>query len=469
MKRLLFLLVVVFLASSCSPPVRELADGSQRALTPDQARVTVYLETLNKAGSDQSFRLLKVELAGRGEWQMLNLPKARFKRREIESRQLLLGVAPLLADTYSKIRLTLSEVQNNGASLLADKSERRLELILTVPLVLAPQASRCLFIEWHSLASAVAQGDFFSAFTARPQRRPQITNLVTVLCRELATVYQISPDRNRVIAALGVPENSGEIAYDRRRRRFYVVATSARALLKYDAVTNRLLDSMAMPQSVAPKSLVLSADGRYAFISDTPANRIIKIDVATGFIERTTAKRLRPGKLFFFPGKVNDVLAALAPSESAVYLLDPESLKTRFILPVNGRPAGIARIRDYLYISDISSDKVALYSLVNGRLLNLIRVGRAPLDLVAEGGRVYASVSKESYLSLLMPPQVTPVRRIRCRFRPGSLAISRNWQKIYAANLNPPQLEVIDLQAGAGLGIVPLPGSPDQIVLWKSH
>jgi DNA-binding beta-propeller fold protein YncE len=225
---------------------------------------------------------------------------------------------------------------------------------------------------------------------------------------------------------------------------------------------------MVMPQAVAPKSLVLSSDGRYAFISDTPANRIIKIDVESGFIERTTGKRLRPGKLFFFPGLRSDFLAALAPSESAVYLLDPESLQTRFVLPVNGRPAGMARVKDYLYISDISSDKVALYRLDNGRLLNLIRVGRAPLDLVAEGGRVYASVSRESYLALLMPPLVTPVRRIRCRFRPAALAISRNWQKIYAANQSPFQLEVIDLQAGASLRTIPLPGSPDQIILWQT-
>jgi DNA-binding beta-propeller fold protein YncE len=224
-----------------------------------------------------------------------------------------------------------------------------------------------------------------------------------------------------------------------------------------------------MPQAVAPQALVLSADGRYAFVSDTRGNRIVRIDVENGFIERATGKRLRPGRLFYFSGLQGDLLAALAPSEAAVYLLDPVSLQTRFILPVNGQPAGLAVVKDYLYISDISSDKVALYRLDNGRLLNLIRVGRAPLDLIAEGGRVYASVSRESYLALLMPPLVTPVRRIRSRFRPAALAISRNWQKIYAANQSPFQLEVIDLQAGASLRTIPLPGSPDQIILWQTN
>ena len=466
----IFLGFLLFGVSACGPTLRGTGVGRNMTLTPDQARVSVYLETYDEVSSDLSFRLLKVELSGRGEWQVLNLPKTRFSHREVKSRQLLSGVAPLWADTYTKIRLTLSEVKDGrGVKLLPDGAERQLELTLEAPLVLVPGDSRCLFISWHRPAVEIAAGDLFSAFTARPQRRPQITDLVTVLCRDLATVYQVSPDQNRVIAALGVPENSGEMAYDKFRRRFYVVDTGARALLKYDAVTNRLLDTIAMPQAVAPKSLVLSADGRYAFVSDTQANRIVRVDVENGFIERTTGKRLRPGRLFYFPGLQGDLLAVLAPSEAAVYLLDPVSLQTRFILPVNGRPAGIAVVKDYLYISDISSDKVAFYRLESGRLLNLIRVGQAPLDLVSANGRVYAAVSGESYLALLLPPQLTPVRRLRCLNRPAALAISRSWQKIYIAGHRPPQLESVDLQSGRSLALIPLAGHPDQIILWKSR
>ncbi len=468
MRRLFGILLLVLLLISCNHTGRQVKSVPSQTLNSDQARITLYLDTLDKFGVDLSFRLISAELKGSGEWQALKLEKVRVNRRVAEKNQLLLGVAPLQVDVYTKLRLTVSEVKKGGVELLPDGAERELELMLTAPLVLTPESSHCLFIEWHGLASPLVNGDFFATFVARPQRRPQITDLVTVLCRDLATVYQISPDKNRVIAALGVPQEVGEIAFDSRRRRFYAVATADRALLKFDAVTNRLLDSMAMPQAVAPKSLVLSRDGRYAYVSDTPANRVMKIDVESGFIERETGKYLRPGRLFYFPGNKGDLLAVLAPSESAVYLLDAESLKTRFILPVNGRPAGIASVKKYLYISDFSSDKVALYSLENGRLIALIRVGRAPLDLLADSNRVYASVSKESYLALLMPPQVTPTRRIRCRFRPESLAISRNWRKIYVAGRDEAAVAVIDLQAGTGLGVIPLPGHPDQIILWEA-
>ena len=471
MKRLLFLSLFLFITvGACNPLTPESKPGSGRFLTPDQARVSVYLETLEGGASDLSFRLLKVELAGSGEWQVLALPKVRYSRQKVKSRQLPAGVAALYADTYTKMRLTLSGVKNRTAELLPEEVEQQLEITLAAPLVLVPGDSRCLFIEWHNSTSGLSADDLFSVFSARPQQRPQITDLVTVLCRDLATVYQISPDRNRVIAALGVPENCGEIAYDRYRRRFYAVAGDARALLKYDAVTNRLLDTIALPQTVAPKALVLSADGRYAYISDTAANLIIRVDVVNGFIERVTGKRLRPGRLFYFSGaQGDDLLAVLAPSEAAVYLLDPLSLRTRLILPVNGRPAGVAVVNSYLYISDISSDKVAFYKLGNGRLLNLIRVGRAPLDLVAANGRVYAAVSGESYLSLLLPPQLSPVRRLRCLNRPAALAISRSWQKIYVAGSRPPQLESLDLQSGTALEAVSLAGHPDQIVLWESR
>lgn len=467
MKRLMGLLLQVLLLVACNHNGRQIKSLAPQILNTDQARITLYLDTLDKSGVDLSFRLLATELKGSGEWQVLKIDKARVNRRAAEKKQLLLGVAPLQVDVYTKLRLTVSEVKKGGVELLPDGAEKKFELTLRAPLVLTSEASQCLFIEWHGLASPLINGDFFATFAARPQKRPQITDLVTVLCRDLATVYQISPDKNRVIAALGLPKKVGEIAFDSRRRRFYAVATADRALLKFDAVTSRLLDSMVMPQAVAPKSLVLSRDGRYAYVSDTPANRVIKIDVASGFIERATGKHLRPGRLFYFPGNNGDLLAVLAPSESAVYLLDAESLKTRFILPVNGRPAGIAGLKKYLYVSDFSSDKVALYSLENGRLIALIRVGQAPLDLLADSNRVYVSVSKASYLALLMPPQVTPTRRIRCRFRPESLAISRNWRKIYVAGRDEAAVAVIDLQAGTGLGVIPLPSHPDQIVLWE--
>lgn len=466
MKRLTLLFFFILLTVSCNHAGERSAVTSS-VIAFDQARITVYLETLGESGIDLNFRLLSASLKGSGDWQLLKLQKVRVSRLESERKQLLLGVALLPADLYTHIRITVSEVKNGGVELLSTGAERRLEVALTAPLELTPESSSCLFIEWHSLASSHANGDFFTSFTVRPQRRPQVADLVTVLCRELATVYQISPDQNRVIAALGLPHKIGEIAFDSRRRRFYAVATTDRVLLKYDAVTSRLLDSLAMPQTVAPESLVLSGDGRYAYVSDTPANRVIKIDLESGFIEGATGKHLRPGRLFYLAGLKSDLLVVLAPSESAVYLLDAESLKTRFILPVNGRPAGVARVHEYLYVSDFSSDKVALYSLKNGQLIALIRVGRAPLDLLADNNRVYASVSKESYLALLMPPQVTPTRRIRCRFRPESLAISRNWRKIYVAGRDVGQIEVIDLQAGTGLGIIPLPGHPDQIILWE--
>ena len=186
--------------------------------------------------------------------------------------------------TYSRLRLTFTEVKRNGEELLAEGSEHQLELRLTAPLVLAPSASSCLFIEWHLASSPLTDGDFFATFGARPQGRHQVADLVTVLCRDLDTVYQISPDQNRVVAALGLPTKSGEIAFDWRHRRFYAVATDDRLLLQYDAVTNRLLDTITLPLAVAPAALVLSDDGRYAYISDTQANRMIKVDLGSGIV-----------------------------------------------------------------------------------------------------------------------------------------------------------------------------------------
>ncbi len=467
----LSLLLLIVLFSACKQMVANPVASRSQVLAFGEARVTLYLETKGRSNASLNFRLISAELADVDVWHALDIDKIRISREAAQDRQSLLGVAAVPVGTYTQVRLTFAEVERDGEKLIGEGLERQLQLRLFSPLVLAPGASSCLFVEWDLEAAPLFSGDAFASFAkfnVRAQALTQVADLVTVVCRDLDTVYQISPDQNRVVAALGLPDGVGEVAFSWNHRLFYAVSTKERLLLKYDAVTKRLLDSIALPLSVAPMALVLSDDGRYAYLSDIPANRIVKVDLERGFVVADTLKFLRPGRLFFLSTLNRKLLAVLAPRESAVYLLNAETLEPLFTLPVNGQPAGLALAQDYLYVSDYSSDKVAVYTLSNGRPLSLIRVGRKPLDLVTLNNRVYVSVSGASYLSLLMPPQVTPIRRIPSQFNPQALAISKNWQKIYVANRNPSQIEVLDLQSGTSLNRIPLAARPDQIILWEA-
>jgi DNA-binding beta-propeller fold protein YncE len=433
------------------------------------ARVTIYLDGGAGSGSEISLRLAGLELGGEapGSWEPLDLTRVRLRESELRGRQVYLGSFLLEPQTFSRIRLELDEIVINRRPLdRPDGKPRRLEIAISRPQALEADSSTCLFLDWPA-ANRPAGGDPLAAFGARFQSPVLARDQISVLCRDISTIYFVSPDRGRVTAALGLPGPLGETAIDSRRLRFYVVGSRTRGLYAIDAGSFRLVDTFALPLTQAPSALVLSRDLASAYVSDTLSDRILKLNPDNGFVNRQTLKVLKPGRLFYLRLRERDYLGVISPRERSLTLLDPETLEPAATISIDGIPAAVVSLEDRLYVADRSAAEILVYSFPGGRLEYSVRVGRKPTELVLYNRRIYIATRGEEYLSILLPRQRTTLRRIPCGPDAVDLAIARNWRKLYVANRQPRELGIIDLNSGRRLGRVRLGGEPVMINIWE--
>ena len=467
--RIFALLLLLFLfTSACKSAPQRLSQPDPIAgeNAAGRARLSLYLETVGSTSKVISIRLVKIEIGDGRLWLEVPVDRLRFERRTIAGKQLSLGTAVLPPGAYRSLRLTFTEAVINGYALLAEGEQREVELPIAESLSLKPDTSTCLFIDWLATAK-VLDGDLFAAFAARFQTPTLARDLVTVLCHDINTIYQISPDRNRVVAAFGLSGPLGETAFDAHRRRFYVVGTGARGLYVIDAASNRLVDTFTLPLTQAPAALALSNDGSYAFVSDTMTDRILKIDLDSGFVIKESLDNLRPDRIILFGQPGQERLAVTSISERQVTIIEAETLTRLSTISVNGVPAAVAVLDNYIFVADRDSDNVLVYTLADGHFEHYLKVGREPLEMTVFGRRIYVAPAREKYLSLLGPRQKTPLRRISCGLGPVDLAISQSWRKLYIANHEARHLSVIDLHSGTRLAKVQLGGRPSVVTIWE--
>ena len=462
------LLILLLFIPACKQTPQRL---SQPDLLPNgnsdgRARISLYLEAIGNVTEEISIRLVKIEISDGRLWFEIPITKLRLNRHEIVGQQLFLATASLEPATYHTLRLTFAKAQSNGNPQLGEGEQRQVELPITHPLALKADSSTCLFIDWLNRSETISE-DLFTAFVARFQTVTLGRDLITVLCRDINTLYQITPDQNRVVSAFGLSGPLGETAFDPLRRRFYVVGSGIKGLYVIDAASNRLIDTFALPLTETPAALALSADRSYAFVTDTMSDRILKIDLNSGFVVKESLNNLRPNRMVSFGDPDKELLAVISASERQVSIINPVTLKRLLTINVNGVPAAAAVLGDYIYVADRNSDNVLVYNLSNGNFEYYLKVGREPIEMAVLDHRIYVASYRENYLSILVPRQKTTLRRISCDLGPVDLAISKNWRKLYVANRKNRLLSVFDLHSGTNLSQVQIGGQPSEITIWE--
>ncbi|MBN2332188.1 MAG: hypothetical protein JXO49_00680 [Deltaproteobacteria bacterium] len=465
-ERLLILLILLILCCGCNgyrPPVPAADEGF--TVAPDQMLISLYLAAVGKPAARIAGELAAIEISDGRLWLPLTMEPATIDNTMGQGQQLL-ALADLPPADYTHLRLTFSTITVNGQPWFAETMPRELELPLAGSLHWSAGSHCCLFLDWHQI-SLTPPDPFWHSFAGRWQALPLSTDLVTVICDRLNTVYQISPDRNQVVGTLRLPGELGESAYNDRRQRCYILGIDNRRLYVIDASTSRLVDGLPLPAAVAPRFLVLSPDGRFAYVSDPPANRITKLNLESGFVETQNASILGPSRLLYRSGADRHDLVVAVPDEQAVYLLDPETLGIRRILALNRTPRQLLTVEDRLYVTDDTSSTVGVYQWPAGTLITQIQVGRSPGEMAANAGRLYVCNVGDASISLILPRQNSDFRRLPAGATPVDLAISPNWQKLYIANRDQKKLTIRDLHTGTLLATVPLGDKPREITLWE--
>lgn len=442
--------------------------GGARKTSPvsaDQSLVSLYLSTTGVSTEMIGLTIDGVALLVGDLWIDLRAEPQRLERREIEGRQLLLGMGAFPVGECTRIRFNLRDIRIAGAAG-ADLEDRTLELPLARPFGLSGSGSTCLFVDWHLAPPAPGEARFAPRFTAGAQELPLGEDLVYVVCDDIDTLYMVRADTGFVVAALGLPGPLGELAVDNGRRRLYVLSSGDRAIHVIGSANTQYLERIPLSITVRPRNLCLSADGATAYVSDAATNRVVKVDLESGLIAAQATVGFRPERVHYFESDGRPWLAVSSPTAQRVYLLNAETLAP----PVREIPAGLGAdgllfFNDRIYVAERGGGSVSSFDHRSGRQLSRISVGLEPVYLLGVDNKVYVSNQRDAALSVINVGQMSTSRSIPVGSPPYVLAASERRRQLFIAHRSDQSLSVLDLSGERIVGKTMLGGTPYSLAI----
>ncbi len=425
-----------------------------------QGLVSVYLGTAGFCAENLSGRISDLELLTDGLWLPLEVAAADVELAQLENRQMLLGASPLPAGQYSRLRFRLAE----PGKAPAEKGTSPGELIsvsLARPLVFAESDSVCLFITWDQSDCRRIDGRIAPRFIVQPQDTRVAGERLYVVCDDINTLFLVRTDLNQVIGSMGFPGRLGEVRFAGRQNRVYLLGTEARAIFVIDAASHRRVDRIALPSLVKPRFMALSDDGNFAYVTDATTDRVVKVDLQKGVVDRDVKSGVRPERILFFNARGRLLLAVVSPGTQTVQVLDAGTLSTVMTLPVDSKPSGLAFDNGILYVSDRGNNTVTAFDVETSSKMARITVGFGPVAIArSTAGRMYIGNENSASLSLIASGQMTMQREIPIGPTPIDMVYFDRRQILYVANRNARFVTGLDVTAENKLAEIPLAGKP---------
>lgn len=454
---LLCLLLFGFLLGGCAGGT---AVGRKAPrVTADQSLVSLYLSTTGVSTEKIELTIDGLALLVGDVWIDLPAEAQRLQRRQLEGRQLLLGIGAFPVGECRRLRFNVKEVRVGGQGG-APVSDQTIELALTRPLALSGSGSTCLFVDWQLQPSQPGEAPFVPRFSAHGQELPLGRDLAYVVCDDISTLYLLRTDTNFITASLGLPGPLGELAVDNRRRRLYVLSTGDRAIHVFSSANTQYLERIPLSMTVSPRNLSLSEDGAVAYVSDPATNRVLKVDLESGVVAAQEIVGFRPERLHYFVADGRSWLAVSSPTAQRVYLLNGDSLALLREIPAGLEADGMLFYHDQFYVAERGSSSVSAFDYRGGRQLSRITVGWGPVYLLGFDNKVFVSNQKDAALSVFHAGQNATARRIPLDASPFVMAASERRRQLYIAHREAHNLSVLDLSSERVIGEIMLGGSP---------
>ncbi len=462
LREVFFLIGLVALAlglAGCQPSVSNTPSAFVLP-DPDQALVTLYLETSGSSMADLSLTLSGVDVLHDGVWIPLSQGTFQVDSRKMKDHQLLLGTSLLPAGQHDQFRLHLNEVRVGRQEPSVKKQADLVSVSVEAPVFLEGGDSRCLFLQWELGDSTDVQGNV-PRFQMKDQAQPLTSELLYVMCDEIETLYLVRSDKNLVVYSLPLDGPVTDMKLDAEKQFLYILSQGARSLLVYDCKRNRMIDRIALAVTVEPHYFDLSADGAFAFISDAATDKIVKVDLVGGQLLQQVNVGYRPGRILYYEYGGTGHVAVSSPDSQQVFLLDAESLQVGASLAAGFDPEGLFAMGESLFVCDRGSQTVTAYSLRSRSVQANISVGRDPVSLVSDGGdKIYVANYGEQFLSVISAGQNVTLRRIPVGQGPFSFAFLNYRKMLYIANRKNLTITALDLAGEKTVATVPLGGKP---------
>ncbi|MFJ8332631.1 beta-N-acetylglucosaminidase domain-containing protein [Streptomyces sp. NPDC094437] len=223
---------------------------------------------------------------------------------------------------------------------------------------------------------------------------------------------------------------------------------SAAAVSSVDLASGKRTD---IAVGANPGEVVVSADGRTAYVANQGANTVSVIDVAHGTVTATVAVGTVPSGLALTPD--GRTLWVAAYTDGTVQPVDTSTLKAGKAVEVGSGPENMAITPDgtTLYVANIHDGTVSPVDLATGKAGAAIAVGPNPFNVVAapDGKTVYVSDSGGSTVTPIDTATASVEPTLLVAGQAYGLALSPDGRTLWVTASNGDKATPVDTVTGA--------------------
>jgi YVTN family beta-propeller protein len=188
---------------------------------------------------------------------------------------------------------------------------------------------------------------------------------------------------------IAVPANPHGIVLSPDGRWAYVACYGAAAIAVIDTATATLAATIPMPQLSQPYGIAISSDGRYVYASDNLRGRLLVVSTATHALVGTVTIGVKPALIARSPdGRTLYVANGASHSVSVVDIgADPAHPTVRATVVVTGYPHGLAVTPDgrYVVVADTFGHEISVIDTRTNTVAATIQAENEPNDVLILG------------------------------------------------------------------------------------
>jgi YVTN family beta-propeller protein len=260
----------------------------------------------------------------------------------------------------------------------------------------------------------------------------------------------------------------------------YVAGTGAGAgdLAIIDISQRRLVGSIRVGRH--PAGIVLSTDGRFAYVAEAAANALAIVDANARKVTATIAVGPGPTSVALDLAQTPNLLYVADSGGRSVSVVDPTAQQVRATIPVGLHPAGIAVALPgtgiaeaepddaEVYVANSGSDTVSVISTKQRQVITTIAAPGGPLGITIPqtGGVAYVSTRAGTVLALSLATHQLAGVVLRTSSRPlGTMDYDAVTGQVYVPD---PSANAVDVLAPVAVtttgSLAALPTEPSRVL-----
>jgi YVTN family beta-propeller protein len=456
--------LVLVLGACAEAPVR--APSGPR---PGDGRFVLYLNGPPAAPLAVAFELAGMEgVRDDGTRAPIPVRMTRIESVNVVEQQFLVAESFLPPGKYRGLQLRIAQARVRQEGKWVDLAVPAEGFALDVPFEIRRGQATALFMTWD-VDRTIEREAFFRpafAFEGKVQELRRVNAYVTN--EESDTVTIIDRSLDRVVGVIEVGRRPRGIAIGPDISRAFVVNSGANTLTIVDVNTNRPLHTTNLELGGSPSDVVVTADGRTLYVSNTALNSVSAIDTSSFQVARTISVGLRPVGLALVPGR--PVLLVANTGAGTISVIDTTRNTEITTIPVDPQPATLAVDAPgaFAYVPHLGSPRLAVISLSTLRVLRTVSVGSATAALPdPDSTRVFVAKAGLPRVGLVDVNLSAEIDAVAVGAQPRALALDLDRNKLYVVDQGSDSVTVVDkptrrvrttLQVGKrpyGIAIVP--------------